>query len=458
MRTRSIRFRLTIWYGVVLTAGMGLFGALVWLSLRHQLIGDFNRDLEGRASRFETYFRSELVHSPPGQLQDELEEFCQALPPASYIDLHGANGLAFRYPAAAPAEDARFSVLRREFVVDGEVFKLEVGAPIAELRHVLELLRYLLLSLIPVVIGIACMGGAWLSRRALKPVQDITAAALTISLENLSERLPVPNTGDEVAQLTEVLNSMLARLESAVKTLSQFAADASHELRTPLAVIRTTAELALRRERSTDAYRAGLHEVVAEAERMTRLIEDLLLLTRSDAGAVEMPKAAMDLREVLGEVCAELSSLSAARQIRVTASLGEEPTMISGNRLALHRLFLVLLDNALKYSRPGGEVILTFARTNTSVAVSIQDFGEGISEAVLPHIFKRFYQADAARSAGGHGLGLSLAESIAQAHAAQIEVHSVAGAGSTFRVVFFARDPVLAPANLTSNAAALAGH
>jgi signal transduction histidine kinase len=190
--------------------------------------------------------------------------------------------------------------LRREFVVDGEVFKLEVGAPIAELRHVLELLRYLLLSLIPVVIGIACMGGAWLSRRALKPVQDITAAALTISLENLSERLPVPNTGDEVAQLTEVLNSMLARLESAVKTLSQFAADASHELRTPLAVIRTTAELALRRERSTDAYRAGLHEVVAEAERMTRLIEDLLLLTRSDAGAVEMPKAAMDLREVLG--------------------------------------------------------------------------------------------------------------------------------------------------------------
>jgi HAMP domain-containing protein len=220
MRTRSIRFRLTIWYGVVLTAGMGLFGALVWLSLRHQLIGDFNRDLEGRASRFETYFRSELVHSPPGQLQDELEEFCQALPPASYIDLHGANGLAFRYPAAAPAEDARFSVLRREFVVDGEVFKLEVGAPIAELRHVLELLRYLLLSLIPVVIGIACMGGAWLSRRALKPVQDITAAALTISLENLSERLPVPNTGDEVAQLTEVLNSMLARLESAVKTLS----------------------------------------------------------------------------------------------------------------------------------------------------------------------------------------------------------------------------------------------
>jgi signal transduction histidine kinase len=191
---------------------------------------------------------------------------------------------------------------------------------------------------------------------------------------------------------------------------------------------------------------------------MTRLIEDLLLLTRSDAGAVEMPKAAMDLREVLGEVCAELSSLSAARQIRVTASLGEEPTMISGNRLALHRLFLVLLDNALKYSRPGGEVILTVARTNTSVAVSIQDFGEGISEAVLPHIFKRFYQADAARSAGGHGLGLSLAESIAQAHAAQIEVHSVAGAGSTFRVVFFARDPVLAPANLTSNAAALAGH
>src|SRR5207253_2893435 len=168
------------------------------------------------------------------------------------------------------------------------------------------------------VVGIACVGGAWLSRRALKPVQDITAAALTISIENLSDRLPAPGTGDELAHLTDVLNSMLARLEDAVKTLSRLVADASHAFRTPLAA------------------------------------------------------------------------------------------MISGNRPALHRLFLVLLDNALKYSRAGGDVVVAVDRGDSQVSVTIEDFGIGISAADLPHIFERFYRANRARSDGGHGIGLSL--------------------------------------------------
>ena len=171
------------------------------------------------------------------------------------------------------------------------------------------------------VIAIACLGGAWLSGRALKPVNDITAAALTISIENLAERLPVPPTGDELARLTEVLNTMFARLESAVKTLSQFVADASHELRTPLAVIRTTAELALRRARTPESYRDSLQEVAAEAERMTRLVEELLILARSDAAAAEMPLAAVDVREVLADVCDEMRSLAEMRQIRINTAI-----------------------------------------------------------------------------------------------------------------------------------------
>ena len=139
-------------------------------------------------------------------------------------------------------------MLRREFAIKGDQFVLETRHPSGRCPHVLHLLELLLWSLIPVVIAIACIGGAWLSGRALKPVRDVTGAALNISIENLSGRLPVPATGDEIARLAAVLNSMLARLEAAVTTLSQFAADASHELRTPLAVIRTTAELALRRE------------------------------------------------------------------------------------------------------------------------------------------------------------------------------------------------------------------
>jgi heavy metal sensor kinase len=412
-----MRFRLTAWYAVILTAGLALFGGLIWLSLRNRLLDEVDRDLAGRASRFEKYFRTESVETTSDkQLRDELDEFCQALPALSYLDLQGKT-FSFRYSTAS----SDFRVLRRKF----DSFDLEVGTSIEGVEHTLNLLRLLLFSLSPIVVVIACAGGWWLSGRALKPVNDITEAALSISIENLSLRLPVPSTGDELARLTNVLNGMLARLEAAVKTLSQFVADASHEFRTPLAVIRTTAELALRREREPESYRQSFQEIIAETERMTVMVEDLLILARSDTGSADMPLTQLDLRGILQDVISEMKGLAEKRRITV---LGDGKVMISGNRAALHRLFLVLLDNALKYSADGGEVIVTFAGNS----VTIRDFGVGISEADLPHIFKRFYQADRARSQGGYGLGLSLAESIVKAHRGSIRVSSTPGVGSSF--------------------------
>jgi heavy metal sensor kinase len=440
MHRRSIRFRLTVWYALVLAAGLSLFSALIWLSLRHRLMEEIDQDLEGRASRFERYFASESAQAADDQLRDELEEFCQALPPSSYVELRGASGFTFHYPVSARKPEANVRTLQRKFTFNREIFDLQIAAPLADAEHTLGLLRLLLWSMIPVVIAIACLGGAWLSGRALKPVNDIAAAALTISIENLAERLPVPPTGDELARLTEVLNTMFARLESAVKTLSQFVADASHELRTPLAVIRTTAELALRRARTPESYRDSLQEVAAEAERMTRLVEELLILARSDAATAEMPLAAVDLREVLVDVCDEMRGLAEMRQIRVTFQNEAGQAIVAGNRPALHRLFLVLLDNAVKFSRPRGEVLLKVENSEARVLVSIEDFGAGISETDLPHIFERFYRADRARTGGGHGLGLSLAKNIARLHGASIEVHSTEGVGSRFQLNFAARD------------------
>ncbi len=432
---KSIRFRLTAWYAVILTAGFALFGGLIWLSLRHRLLDEIDKDLDGRAGRFEKYFRTESLETSGPHLRAELDEFCQALPPLSYLDVRAeSGGFAFRYPLEKPS--ATFRVLHRKFAVADQTYDLEVAESVGSLQHTLDLLRLLLLSLSPIVILIACIGGAWLSARALKPVTDITAAALTISIENLSERLPVPDTGDELAHLTEVLNTMLARLESAVKTLSQFVADASHEFRTPLAVIRTTAELALRRARAPEAYRDSLQEIAAEAERMTALVEDLLILARSDAGAVDMPLGPVDLREILRDVLAEMKSLAEFRRIHIKPVLGDHEAMVSGNRAALHRLFLVLLDNAVKYSSEGGQVIVNLS----DHTVKIQDFGPGIDPADLPHIFKRFYQADRARSQGGYGLGLSLADSIVKAHGGSIEVTSISGKGSSFEVTLIARE------------------
>ncbi|MDP8989846.1 MAG: ATP-binding protein [Acidobacteriota bacterium] len=439
MHRHSIRFRLTVWYAVVLTAGLALFGVLLWVSLRHQLLADIDDELDGRASRFESYFRKESAEHVP-HLRAELEEFCQALPPTSYVVLRGSDGFTFAYPENARTATATLRMQQRSFAMNGATFDLNVGAPATNVVYVLNQLRFLLWSLIPVVILIACLGGVWLSRRALRPVQDVTAAALMISIENLSERVPVPATGDEIARLAEVVNSMLARLESAVKTLSQFVADASHELRTPLAVIRTTAELALRRGRSPESYRESLEDVVSEAQRMTQLVEDLLILARTDAQIVEMPRAPVDLRDILQAVALEMSSLAQTRQIHIQTALGDAPAIIAGNRPALHRLFLGLLDNALKYSHPSSQVIVAIERQMTHISVIIQDFGAGIGQADLTHIFERFYRADRSRTGSGHGLGLPLAESIAIAHRAKIEVQSAAGAGSTFTVIFPSRD------------------
>jgi signal transduction histidine kinase len=203
-------------------------------------------------------------------------------------------------------------------------------------------------------------------------------------------------------------------------------------------VIRTTAELALRRERPAEAYREALQEVAAESEKMTTLIEDLLSLARNGTAAGEMPREPVEVRTVIHEVCAKMRGLAELRDVRITADA--DAGMISGNRPALDRLFLVLLDNAIKYSRPGGEVIVAAHEAAGEMVVTVEDFGEGISAADLPHIFKRFYRADRSRSSAGHGLGLALAESIARAHGARIEVDSSEGAGSRFRVMFAARN------------------
>ncbi|HWF07030.1 MAG TPA: ATP-binding protein [Bryobacteraceae bacterium] len=435
-RELSIRFRLTAWYALFLVGALSFLGGLIWLTLRQRLVGEVDEDLANRAARFEGYVRNESREIPAAGLKDELEEFCQALSPLDRLELTGPRGFEFHYPAA-PALVSRSRTLEEQFSVGGDLFHLRIASSIQPINHTLDILRLLLLGLIPLVVAIACAGGAWLSRRALKPVDEITSAARAVAIDNLSLRLRTPRTGDELERLTEVWNTMLGRLEGAVRTLSQFAADASHELRTPLAVIRTSAELALRRARSPEAYRSSLEEISDEAERMTRLVEDLLFLARGDARAAEMPVEPLDLDPLVSGICSELTSLAGTKQIRLhPVSAGEGPAVVSGNPAALRRLLLVLLDNAIKYSHPDSDVIVTTARAGDLATVTVQDFGIGIGAADQPHIFNRFYQADKARSDAGFGLGLALADSIARAHDAAIVVTSVEGFGSTFEVKF----------------------
>jgi signal transduction histidine kinase len=219
-------------------------------------------------------------------------------------------------------------------------------------------------------------------------------------------------------------------------------ADASHELRTPLAVIRVNAEIALRRARSPEAYREALAGVVADAERMTELVQDLLFLARRDsAEPAAIETAPVAIGEALGDAIEAVKHLAARRSVRIVRSAGPG-AYVMGNGAMLKRMFVAFLDNAIKNSREGGEIRIGVERLENSVTVSIRDFGCGIEPADLPHIFQRFYRADKSRTSEGYGLGLSIAESIARAHSAEIGVSSAAGEGATFAV----RMPAAAPA------------
>ena len=453
MRQMSIRLRLALWYSAALTAGLGLLAFATWISMRHTLVGDVDASLVEHARSLDEFINAEIA-DPSKQLREELTEFSQALPQGTFAqvkDGHGAvvftSNEKFPWPARAETglvsksrdwERRPYRLLLRPTRIRGEQWEVAIAESLEPVENILNRLRLLLVTLIPAIILIASSGGLWLSRRALAPVDEITAAARSIGIANLSERLAVPQTGDELQRLSETLNGMLSRLEDAVKRLSRFTADASHELRTPLAVIRTTAEITARRSRPEAEYREALTQVVSEAERMTRIVEDLLFLARCDSESIEMPMSTINLASVVDHVCSEIGPLADSKGIRFTCHLPHSEIMVLGNELAIRRLVLVLLDNAVKYSPAGSDVSVSLSESRDAFHLEIADSGPGIAQSELPHIFERFYRAPEARDSTqpGYGLGLSLAAGIAQHHRARIEVQSVPGKGSIFRVLF----------------------
>lgn len=274
-----------------------------------------------------------------------------------------------------------------------------------------------------------------MSRRALAPVDAITSTARSISEHSLSRRLASLQTGDELQRLAETFNQMMDRLEAAFKRITQFTADASHELRTPTALIRTTAELSLRRDRDSAEYQEALGQVLEEAERMGILIDSLMTLARMDSGAESLSYTTLDVASILREASSASLPLADSKQIQFDREIPDEPILVDGDPHALRRLFLILIDNAVKYTPPSGRVSIALRENGNDAVAQVRDTGIGISAEDLPFIFERFYRADKARSREtGAGLGLSIARWIVETHRASIHVDSVPGEGSTFEV------------------------
>ena len=277
-------------------------------------------------------------------------------------------------------------------------------------------------------------GGWWLATRAIRPVEDISAAASRISAGNLSERIATTDPRNELGRLAGVLNSTFARLETAFTQQKQFTADASHELRTPIAVLISEAQTTLARERTNAEYKETIEANLAAAQQMRRLTESLLTLARLEAGHACLPRGRFDLGQKARECVELLPPLAARRRIQLHCDL--PATACHGDAEQLGQVMTNLLTNAIHYNRDGGEVRVVTPIESGAAIVEVRDTGLGISAEDLPHIFERFYRADKSRShaEGRSGLGLAISQAIVDAHRGSIAVESELGAGTTFTV------------------------
>ena len=313
---------------------------------------------------------------------------------------------------------------------------LEVGQTEDDVSDTLATLLLIMGIAYPVALVVAGFGGVFLARRALSPIDNVTRTARQISAEDLSQRLSLRLPDDEVGRLAQTFDEMIARLDDAFRRQRRFTADASHELRTPLTIIKGQIDVSLQKEREPEAYRQVLQAVNEEIDRLIRLAGSLLTLTRADAGQIPLTFESMDMAEVMDGVLEQLQSVATAKGVGLRLEPGPAVAIQADEDLLL-QLKLNLLDNAIKYTPPVGEVTVGWRVNGTQVTLQVQDTGLGISSEHLPHLFDRFYRVDRARSRaeGGVGLGLAISRWIAEAHGGAIEVESSPNQGSTFTVL-----------------------
>ena len=329
---------------------------------------------------------------------------------------------------------------------------LEIGRSMKEADLALKLLFYALLGGGAVVLLAAARGGAWLTRAAFRPIDEVTRTAQSIvRAEDLSRRVPVPTAQDELQRLTITVNDLLGRLEDLFSAQRRFVADVSHELRTPLAAMQGNLEVLDRgAARDPELLAESLADMRREVARLIRMANDLLLLAQSEAG-IQLRHEPVELDTLLLEIHRELRPLANGVQLRIGE---EDQIVVCGDRDRIKQALLNLGVNALQHTPPGGSVTLGLERDNDWVSVSVRDTGVGIPAEDVPHVFERFYRVDKARSRekGGTGLGLSIAQWIAQAHGGRLEVASEVGVGTVLTLTLPVAQPETAAHHPVSSA------
>ncbi|HEU4758388.1 MAG TPA: heavy metal sensor histidine kinase [Dehalococcoidia bacterium] len=455
---RSVRARLTLWYVLLVAVILAAFSAGIFLALRKSLTDNLNNSLENRASLLLgiVTFESDRPEIPGVVFSGdpaEAEQFARvfdsrgevtfdsspagAVPVNRPIVERALAGEATTRHVRAGGQNLRVRTLpiQRDSQVMGA---LEVGLSQDDVNDTLRTLLLILAAAYPLTLGVASFGGLFLAGRALSPIDQLTGLARRISAEDLSQRLALDLPDDELGRLARTFNEMIARLDEAFRRQRRFTADASHELRTPLTAIKGHTEVALQRDRGPEAYKRALTAINEEVDRMIRLTGSLLTLARADSGQIPLHLERVDLAEVVNAAAEHVRPAAQRKGVRLEVVPGRQVHLAADEDLLL-QLLLNLLDNAVKYTPPGGEVRVDWEANGAEVALRVRDTGSGIDREHLPHIFDRFYRVDKARSRaeGGAGLGLSICRWIAEAHGGAISVESAPPEkGSTFSVRF----------------------
>ncbi len=447
----AVRTRLTLWYTAILLAILVLISGLSYSLLRWSLLQDLDTSLLTVA----TVIRDTGgPGAPEADLRDILgpefyDKFFRLLDPEGHpapstalherdlplsgIARHRARRGQTTYETARLPDGEEVRLVTMPVVRDGQLTELiQVGIGLQRARRALSRYVDTLLVLVPLGVVLAGVGGAAIARTALRPVDEMSRAARRIGAEDLSRRVPLRGTGDELDRLADTLNAMLARLDEAFHQVRRFAADAAHELRTPLTVLQGEMQVALRAERSSEEYRRVLASGLEEVEHLIRLAEDLLLLSRFTAAAPP-PRERVDLEPLVMEAFEIGVRLAHGRGVAVRLEEAA-PAAVTGDGGALRRALLNLVENAVKYTPGGGAVTLSLTVADGRARVGVSDTGIGMAPEEIAQIFEPFVRLDNARArdTGGSGLGLAIARSIARAHNGDVTVTSRPGAGSRF--------------------------
>jgi heavy metal sensor kinase len=445
---KSIKFRLTIWYLVILVALLFFFYIMSYFMLAKSLYQGLDESLETSAIALENSLdiwnghidlgitlqsdETVLLYKSDGSLLqtfgtnvetpniDTVVE--QALENhASFLTIRTTNGQEMRlYAAPFPGEPG--------------IAVIVMGRSTVEVEGIMGNFRTILVIAALATLALAGGAGFFLANRALKPVERIRQTAQEIGEGDLSRRIQVVGE-DELGRLSSTLNQMIGRLETAFNRQRQFTADASHELRTPLSIVQAESTLALHKKRTKEDYKKSLDLISQEAGYMSAVIGRLLYLARIDAGQEHIRFEKINLKELLTDVSTHVEVLAYEKNIEFKLAPLED-IIIEGDRIKLEQLFLNLLENAVSYTGIGGRISASIVREDNKAVIAIKDTGIGISAEHIPHLFERFYRVDKARSRadGGVGLGLAICKHIVELHNGNIRIESEINRGSTFYI------------------------